>query len=112
MDKKKLAKRLDLDWDFAKRVSELPDYISLETAFEELDPTLTEERLYDEDVKDSYPITHLSNWIIFGALVDKYGNRIPAEDVDLAYFEDFEFEFARLRDLYDEVIDNIEYAKD
>ena len=112
MDKRKLAKKLNLDWDFAKRVETIPDYTSLESALAFLDPTLTEEGLYSDDDSGTYAVEHLSQWVVYGALVDKYGNRIPAEDVDLAYFEDFEFEFASLRDLYDEVLDNIEYAKD
>ena len=112
MDKKALAEKLNLDWDFAEKAAEIPDYVSLEGALEMLDPSLTEEALWYDDISDKYAVSHLSDWIVFGALVNRYGNQIPAEDIDFSYFKDFDFGFIRLGDLYDEVLLNMKNAKD
>ena len=113
MNKRALAERLGLDYDFAQKVEELPDFISLEGAFERLDPTLTEDVLYNEDVNDRYEVSHLGQWIVYGALVNKYGNDIPDfQDTDFSYFDHFDFEFVFLGELYDEVYANLDNARE
>ena len=45
-----------------------------------------------------------------GALVNKYGDDVPKDVVEVAYLdEDYGWEFARLWDLYDTIYDNIDY---
>ena len=113
MTKKQLIKYMELDPGYCSKMDEIDPGTALVEVYKELDPSVDWDEWEEEcfpEMPDNYVWNEFDSLVIYGALVNKYGDRIPKDAVEVAYLDaDYGWEFARLHDLYDTIYDNIEY---
>ena len=113
MTKKQLIKYMKLDPGYCAKMDDMDPGTALVEVYKELDPSVDWDEWEEEgfpEMPDNYVWNEFDSLVLYGALVNKYGDSIPKDAVEVAYLdEDYGWEFARLHDLYDTIYDNIEY---
>ena len=116
MTKETLRKALDLNKDLCSRIENtdpgygFSEFLNIIDNITDVDWNEWYEDGMDE-LEGNYIFDHMDQIWAYGAFVNKYGDDIPDEYLEIAkdYFCELNPEFLRATDIYENVIDNTYY---